>query len=153
MISPSARAKNDGVLRYLGQGLEPGQVVVAPVPDDIDRWHLGAHPDVVDRVWDQLGSHLPAEARVLIGGGAGLLDLGSGLILAVALGTQYALRLTGEGLVAATDAGYETVHTFHAVERTLDLTATFGSGWVFGGWDKREPTWLDETRAAEDTGG
>ncbi len=149
MESRDPRPENEGVLRYLGQGLGPRDVTVRQAPDDVDRWHLGTHPDIVDRVWDQLGERMPASARVLIGGGPGLMDPDSSLILAVALGTQYALRLTGHGLSAAEEAGYKTVHTFHMVNRTLDLPSTFGSGWVFGGWDDREAAWLDETRAAD----
>jgi hypothetical protein len=149
MESPDPRPENEGVLRYLGQGMDPRDVAVRQAPDEVDRYHLGTHPDVVERIWDHLGNGMPPSARVLVGGGPGLLDPDSGLILAVALGTQYALRLTGRGLAAATEAGFETVHTFHMVNRTLDLPATFGSGWVFGGWDDREAAWLNETREAE----
>jgi hypothetical protein len=87
---------------------------------------------------------LPADCRFLVADTAALVEPESGLILAVALGTQYALRLTGEGLASALESGYETRHEFRTVGRTLDLAATFGPGWVFGRYDPPEAAWLLE---------
>jgi len=137
--------ENRGVLAYLGQGEDPGSVsVVAPPPDDVDIRRLGAHPDIVEWRWWKLNAALPGDARALVAGGAGLVHPDSGLILAVALGTQYALRLTGGGRAAADERGYETVHTYRSVDRTLDLAAEFGPGWFFGDYDQREGEWLAE---------
>lgn len=148
MRPPNELKANEGVLRYLGQGLDPAAVPAEPVPDDVDTWRLGAHPDIVALLWSRLNGALPADAGYLVAGGATLVHPDSGLILAAALGTQYALRLSGEELAAARAAGYETVHTFRSVERTLDLTATFGAGWVFGRHDAREASWLAESYRA-----
>ena len=135
--------ENDGVLRYLGGG-DPAAVMVERPPDDVDTWRLGAHPDLVEQLWTRLNAALPADCRFLVADTAALVEPESGLILAVALGTQYALRLTGEGLASALESGYETRHEFRTVGRTLDLAATFGAGWVFGGHDPREGEWLRE---------
>lgn len=147
-MQATAHPENAGVLRHLGQGVEPADVsVVRPAPET-DTWRLGAHPDIVAHLWERLNTALQADGRVLVADTAALVDPHSGLILAVALGTQYALRLAGEGLLAALDTGHETSHEFATVGRTLDLVAAFGPGWVFGRYDPRESDWLRETVAA-----
>jgi hypothetical protein len=136
---------NQGVLRYLGQGTSPASVAVGPPPADVDTYRLGAHPDIVEWLWRDLNAALPRDARSLIGGGAGLVQPDTGRILAVAIGTEYAIGLTGSGLAAAQAAGYRTAHTFGTVGRTLDLAVDFGPGWYFGNFDRREGEWLAET--------
>ncbi len=142
------RPENVGVLRYLGHGTNPASVSIHPPTPETDTWRLGAHPDVVEHLWTRLNAALPVDARFLVADTAALVDPRSGLILAVTLGTQYALRLGGAGLAAALAAGHETSHEFRTVDRTLDLAATFGEGWVFGRRDPREGEWLAETAAA-----
>lgn len=139
--------RNAGLLRYLGRA-DAQRVPVARPSPDTDTWRLGAHPDIVQHLWERLNAALPADGRFLVADTAALVDPDSGLILAVALGTQYALRLTGEGLLRALEAGHETSHEFATVGRTLDLGAAFGPGWVFGRSDPREGEWLRETVAA-----
>lgn len=137
--------ENRGVLRYLGQGAEPASVTVEPPPDDVDIFRLGAHPDVVEWLWRNLNAALPGDARSLVAGGAALVHPDTGLVLAAALGTGYAIRLVGKGHEAAQQAGYETVHIYRSVGRTLDLVAEFGPGWCFGRFDDQEGGWLAET--------
>ena len=145
MPAPVATPVNDGVLRYLGRGVEPADVRVARPGPETDTWRLGAHPDTVEQLWTRLNAALSGDCRFLVADTAALVDPESGVILAVALGTQYALRLSGEGLVAARSDGYETRHEFATVGRTLELEATFGPGWVFGQYDEREGPWLAES--------
>jgi len=147
-MQPVAQPRNEGVLRYLAQGLEPASISMARPGAEVDTWRLGAHPDIVQHLWERLNAALPADGRFLLADTAALVDPGSGLVLAVALGTQYALRLSGEGLSAALAAGHETSHEFATVGRTLDLAVTFGPGWVFGRYDDREAAWLREIVAA-----
>jgi hypothetical protein len=136
------------VLGYLAQGGPPdGVPVVRPGPET-DTWRLGAHPDIVAHLWERLNAGLPADCRFLVADSAALVDPDSGLVLAVALGTQYALRVSGQGLLAALEAGHETSHQFATVGRTLDLAASFGAGWVFGRYDPHEAEWLRETITA-----
>jgi hypothetical protein len=142
MPLPHERPENRGVLTYLGQGADPAQVTVQPPGPDVDTWRLGAHPDVVQRLWDQLAPAMPGAIAVLAGHTAALLGEGSGLLVAVALGTEYAIRLPEAAMAAAQDAGYATVHRFATVDRALDLAATFGPGWVFGQYDEREAGWM-----------
>ena len=144
----AAHPLNEGVLRYLGQGAEPASVTVERPTRETDTWRLGAHPDVVERLWKDLDGALPDDCRYLVAGGAALVDPRSGQILAVALGTQYALHLSGHGLGTARELGFQTTHEFRTVGRSLDLGATFGPGWVFGRHDEREAGWLAETYRA-----
>lgn len=135
-------AENDGILAYLAAGGDPGDVRVVRPAANVDTLRLGAHPDIVVHLWTRLNAALRWDGRFLVGDTAALVDPENGLVLAVALGTQYALRLAGEHLRAALDAGHQTVHEFRTVGRTLDLAATFGPGWVFGQYDDREGEWL-----------
>ena len=142
------RPENDGVLRYLGLGAPDQPVVILRPPSTVDTWRLGAHPDIVAHLWVRLNAALPNDCRFLVADTAALGDPESGLMLAMALGTQYAIRLTGAGLAVAEEAGYETTHEFRTVGRTLDLVEAFGPGWVFGRYGDREGEWLAETVAA-----
>lgn len=141
--------ENDGVLRYLGQGADPREIDIERPTDATDRWHLGAHPDIVERLWSELAARLAHDSRRLIAGGAALIDPETGVIVAVALGTTYAIRLTGESLTRARERGYVSVHEFSTVNRRLDLDTAFGPGWVFGRRDPDELRWLEQSYAAD----
>jgi hypothetical protein len=141
MLSLLDRAENANALRYLAHGRSDAEGLFGPPPADLDRRHLGTHPTVVDRLWEELNRGLPADARWLVFDGPALVHPG-GTILAAAMGTQYALRLLPDDRAAAIAAGAEVVHHFQTVDTTLDLPATFGPEWVFGLWDDREPDWI-----------
>jgi hypothetical protein len=142
MASLLDRPENVGALGYLAHGRSAADAGFGPPPGDVDRLHLGTHPDVVDWLWDTLNSALPADCRWLVFDGAALVHPTSGVILAAAIGTQYALRLLPEGVAAAVARGSEVVHAFRTVGTSLDLPATFGPEWLFGHFDEREPGWL-----------
>lgn len=135
-------AENAGALRYLAHGRTSADAFFGPPPADVDRLHLGTHPDVVDWLWDTLNAALPGDARWLVFDGPALVHPGSGIILAAGIGTQYALRLQAHDLALAVNAGSELVHSFRTVGTSLDLPATFGLDWIFGHFDEREPAWL-----------
>jgi hypothetical protein len=133
--------ENAGALRYLAHGRPASEATFGPAPADLDRHHLGTHPTVVDRLWEDLNQALPLDARWLVYDGPALVHP-DGAILAAAIGTQYALRLLPPDREAAIAAGAEVVHHFQTVGTTLDLAASFGPDWVFGRFDEREPAWL-----------
>jgi hypothetical protein len=137
--------ENAGVLGYLGRGRGLEDLPVGQLPEEVDRWHLGTHRDVVDRLWDVLNAALPADGRCVIYGGPALVHAESGIVLAVGVGTQYALRLLPADRTLAAEAGAEVVHTFKTSGGTLDLAASFGPDWLFGRFDAREPEWLKAT--------
>ena len=142
MESLLARPENAGALLYLAHGRPAAEAGFGPPSSDVDRRHLGSNPAVVDRLWDVLNAELPADGRWLVFDSPALVHPVSGIVLATAIGTQYALRLLPEHRAAAVAGNAELVHTFRTVGTTLDLLASFGPDWVFGAWDEREPAWL-----------
>ena len=122
------RPENAGALRYLAHGRPASDAAFGPPPDDVDARHLGTHPTVVQRVWEELNDALPVDARWLVFDGPALVHP-SGTILAAAMGTQYALRLLPERSRAGDRrAGAEVVHHFQTVGTTLDLPSHLRTG-------------------------
>jgi Protein of unknown function (DUF1579) len=142
------RPENRGLLAYLRDRHRVDPIAMRRPPDTVDRYRLGTHPDVVERLWDGLNAALPDDAAFLVGDGPALASPHTGVVVGIALGTQYALRLTPGGREEAVAAGAATVHVFATSGGTLDLGATLGVDWVFGTWDEREGGWLAESYAA-----
>jgi len=124
------------------------------VENPYDR--LGTHPDLLERLWDQLGKILPNDCRWLLFGTPVLVHPDSGVIFAFGGGTHtYALRLPAPERAAALAAGAETVYRYPAYPQlgilasVLDL-ATIGDEWIFGSWRRAEEQWC---RAAYDHAG
>jgi hypothetical protein len=103
----------------------------------------GSHPDIVERVWDQIGSALPVDCRCLVCGTPALVQPDSGIILAFCLGMAYCLRLPSELLEEAIKHGAKT-STKWSNGTVLDATKTFGPDWIFGAW-KEEVEWCRKT--------
>jgi hypothetical protein len=146
-LSVAHLESNAGILRYLADGDDPRSVSVERPTPETDTGRLGARPDIVDRLWTGLNAGLPADARYLVAGGAALVHPQSGAVLALALGTQYAIRLPADRVPDARARGYVGRHTFQTVGRTLDVTETFGPAWVFGRRESEEIRWLAESYA------
>jgi hypothetical protein len=139
------RPENAGVLRYLervGAGPETD-----PHPDDADRYHLGTHPDIVAHLWDTLASAFDGDSRAVIHGTPALADPLTGVVVALGLGTTYALLLGPDDAAAVIATGGSTVHVYRSVGRTLDLASELGPGWVFGSWRDDEAECLKRTAA------
>ena len=137
--------ENRGLLAYLGRdGKSPPIANPATVEDPYQC--CGAHPDVVERVWDQLGAGLPRKSRALVHGTPALVHTSAGVVLAIALGTSYALRLPAEACATPPGSTLPSVHTFRTSGDTLDL-ATFGPTWRFGNWHKEEVAWITSEHA------
>jgi len=99
----------------------------------------GSHPDVVARVWDELGKTLPRDCRALAKGGKPVLaHPDTDRIFAFPHGTAYVLWLTADDFASA-DA--ETTHEWSNGSVT-DLAASAGPGWIWGSWNDAEPLWL-----------
>lgn len=89
----------------------------------------GGHPDIVARLWEELGSALPVDCRRLVYGRPALVRPDTGDVLAICLGTRYGLFVPGPPPDGATlCAG--------------PLWDVLGDGWVFGGWGAEEVDWL-----------
>jgi len=145
--------RNTQVLQCLRQRNERGLPPCIPPPDSpLDpHLHLGSHPEIVERLWDQLAPVLPEDCRCIVYGTPALVAPGSGIVLGLALGTQYVLRLPDEEAVTkALGAGARTVTKWAGGSET-DVQREFGKGWVFGHWLKEELDWCFATyRAVEE---
>ena len=147
---------NAGVLAYLSDPARLARSVSVVRdraecrPEDVADPYmtLGAHPDLVTRLWSDLGGSLPVDCRVVAYGMPALVRPDSGVIIGIAGGTQmYALRLHEGGAVEARTAGLGVMFRYPAVSpvRSEDIVVdatTFGETWVFGRWHAAEPRWL-----------
>jgi hypothetical protein len=106
----------------------------------------GCHPDVVVRVWDELGPELPCDCRAQAKGRPVLAHPETDRIIAAATGTAYALWLTAEDFATAIGAGAKTTQTW-AGGSVTDLAERAGSGWIWGRWYEDEPRWLQRAYA------
>ena len=136
------RAENAGVLRHLSGGWDGTRIGPSASPADVADPYmtLGTHPDVVERLWDELGGCLPEPCRWVVYGRPALVHPRSGIVFGFAGGTHtYALRLPPEERARAVQAGARREHTYGDGSR-LDLDA-LGDAWVLGAWLAPEPEW------------
>lgn len=140
------QSANEGVIRYLERNVRAGDVpdVRPPRKEPSDYWECGAHPDIVERVWDGLGKRLPMECRQVVLGAPALIAPYSHVILAVAIGTQYAVRLPASVLRDGLPEGARTLTTWSGGGQ-MDVQKEFGPDWVFGTWSSAEEEWCVQT--------
>lgn len=142
---------NKGVIEYLCREGKPRKPLIEPATVSKSTWHTGSHPDIVEYLWNSVAQRLPSDCRSLVCGTPALVGPVSGVIFAAALGTEYGLRLPPTEFALAREAGAEIVHYYQTVLVRLDLSEIFGTGWVFGLFDRREPEWcLAALRYAEE---
>ncbi len=103
----------------------------------------GSHPDIVERVWDQLSAALPKSCRCLVHGTPALVHDKLGVVLGLTLGTEYALLLPNGRMPDADKKAMERVHVYKTSRVTLDL-GDFGPCWRFGRWNREEEEWMQE---------
>lgn len=145
MIVDTANPLNRGVMKYLGRGEKSSKPVLA-APDSVEDPYMGqgSHPDVVQRVWDELGAGLPVECRCLIFGTPSLVQDRIGVIIAISNGTQYNLRLTPSDFQEAIAKGASTQTRWSNGEE-MNSVSELGPGWIFGAWLKEEDKWCRDT--------
>jgi len=78
---------NKKVLQYLGRGEKAERLLLAS-PDNVTDPYMGqgSHPDIVQRVWNEIGGGLPIDCRCLIYGTPALIHPGSGIVLLFVMG-------------------------------------------------------------------
>jgi hypothetical protein len=151
---------NAGVLHHLGRSwhLQPGgqprqdgdlpsggsaaRIAASAAPEDVrDPYYtLGSHPDLVERLWDDLGGRLPERCRWVVYGQPTLVHPRSGIVFGFTAGTHtYALRLPEAEHGLALRRGAAVVHTYGDGSQ-LDL-ARIGDAWILGRWFPEEPAW------------
>ncbi|MEA2683561.1 MAG: hypothetical protein QOK05_1889 [Chloroflexota bacterium] len=110
-------------------------------------WESGCHPDVVERIWDKLGSALGVDCRARAKDVPVLAAPRSGRVFAKAHGTAYIIWLTPVDFDLATAAGYRTRHEWFG-DRFTELADEAGPGWVWGRYRDEEQVWLTRSLAA-----
>jgi hypothetical protein len=134
---------NVRVIAHLSARRAQAPLLAEPDSVELPYYHLGSHPDIVERVWDELAAPFPQEARKIVCGTPGLVHPDSGAIFALAYGTRYVLRLPGGLAEEAVRAGAPTLMRWSGGEET-NAREALGEGWVFGAWLNREPEWLQQ---------
>lgn len=136
----AAHPLNFGVLEFL-RGRAPKRPAIESrdaYPDPYEG--LGSHPEIVERVWDALGSRMPVDCRCLVYRTPALVHPASGVVFAFAFGTTYCLRFTPSGYQEALGKGYTTLE--HWPDGKLnDLSMELGPDWLWGGWKIDEVRW------------
>ena len=75
-----AQAPNEQVLRYLKRANRDAPDIAAHDSIPNPYYQCGCHPDIVERVWDQIGAAMPAECRCLVTGMPALVHPAAGRI-------------------------------------------------------------------------
>ena len=150
MQIPSVRQpSNERVLHHFR--LRAAEDDRAPHSDGSDYLGAGTHPDVVTQLWRTLGATLPPESRRVVCGTPALLNPSTRVLIAVAIGTQYAIRIPRSILAAGAAREWRT-RTVFADTGELDVREAFGDDWVLGEYAVDEPAWcrqsFDENAAA-----
>jgi len=145
MIIDTVSPTNRGVLKYLGRGEKSLKAVIA-APNSVKAPYLcqGSHPDIVQRVWDEIGAILPKKCRCLVYGTPAIVHDRTGVVIAICNGTQYNLRLTADDFREAIAKGAST-QTRWSRGQVMDSLAVLGVDWIFGGWCKEEERWCCNT--------
>jgi hypothetical protein len=136
--------RNRVVLAYLRRSVPPNPVprpaVISPEDAEDPYAATGAHPEVVQRVWDELGRSLPVACGRVVHSTPALLHPKTGTIFALALGTGYALRLPPALIEAAISGGART-SVRYTDGSDLNAPRDLGNDWVLGAWLPAEPGW------------
>ena len=138
-----ASPDNAAILAHLRSRRPDAELLSLPWEHPTAHLTLGSHPDVVARVWEGLTAGLPWNCQAVVLGTPALVHGESGVILALAYGTAYALRLPSARLEQALQAGCRASQKW-AGGTVTNTRETFGPLWLFGGWSALEPGWLLE---------
>jgi hypothetical protein len=134
---------NRGVLDYLRRSRpkrKAGLENVSPASVKNPLTKTETHPEVGERLWDELAASLPVDCRWIVCGAPTLVHPQAGVVFGVAIGMAYCLCLTDADMERALKAGAST-ETRWSNGSTLDLASQFGPGWVFGSWQQAELEW------------
>jgi hypothetical protein len=140
LMSDVQQPANEKVLLSLKR---PSERLLSP-PDSgsFSYWNRGCHPDIVERIWQQLAAPLGSESRCLIYGTPSLICPATGLILAVGYGTAYCVRVPIKCQTEAVAAGAKISQQWSGGS-TTNIQDEFGSDWFFGAWLKQELAWIE----------
>jgi len=117
--------------------------IVSPDEHPDPYSEAGCHPDIVKRLWETLGSSLPADCRALVYGNPALVHPILGIVIALGLGTGYAIRIPDEAMPESLEAGCETKCEETGGGKVV-IGEVLGKGWIFGCWKNAEKQWLTQ---------
>jgi hypothetical protein len=103
----------------------------------------GSHPDIVERVWVELGKNFPSESKCRIFGSPALYNPQTGLVFALCKGTQYCIRVPVSRVEEAKGLGLKESTTWSGGAVT-NVSEEYGYGWLFGFWHAREEEFCKE---------
>lgn len=135
-----AHPMNAAVIAYLTRTKRDSPEYATP-DQFSDAYHrAGCHPEIVERLWDELGTVLPIDSRCLVYGIPALVIPENGIIIGLGMGTKYGLRLPGNLAQEALYAGAQA-STKWSTGETMSIGQDLGPDWVFGAWLKSELNW------------
>lgn len=138
---------NVGLVRELAAQAKRRRVrvdaIAAPKSVTNPYWELGSSPEVVERLWDVLGARLSDKSRAIVYGVPGLVDPGSGAVLALAYRETYVLRVPNRRMEVATQSGCAAERSV-SDGSTVNIERSFGRGWLFGCGLAQEVDWVAE---------
>ena len=138
--------RNSIVLAYLTR-LHRHRVPLPPVvrPEEVDDPYmkLGAHPEVVQRIWHELGKAVPRDCIRVVYSTPALVHPENGTIFALALGTAYGLRLPPPLLEVAIRRGAR-ISMRYTEGDDINTHRDLGRDWVLGAWLPAEPGWCTQ---------
>lgn len=114
---------NQDVLAFVRSVLGDRPALAAPDSVADPYYGQGSHPEVVERVWDQLGKVLPADCRCLVHGTPALVHPTAGVVLAFSLGTRFYVRRPSGG------------------PESEEAAVGLGPAWALGEWSSDEAQW------------
>jgi hypothetical protein len=136
--------QNGMVLAYLTrpgrQNRVPLPVVVRPEEVEDPYTGLGSHPEVVERIWNELGGSLPRDCRSVVHSAPVLLHPETGTIFVLALGTGYGLRLPPPLIQVAISRGAR-ISVPYTYGGDMNTHRDLGPDWVLGAWLAAETGW------------
>ena len=135
------RSENAKLLAYLKVFRSDKPLYSSPGGHVDPYMGCGCHPDVVGRLWDQLGKSMSKDCRALVYHWPALVHPSSGVILGLCMGTQYALRIHGDMVEGARSAGLKSAMKWSSGE-ILDIGEKWGADWFWGAWKKEELSWM-----------
>ena len=132
---------NRGVVAGMRRRRPDAALTEVPKSGPDPYFNRGSHPDIVERIWKQLGASFPPEGRIILLGSPALIEPVRGVAVAVAWGTAYVLRVPDDAIETAIARGCATTHTW-GNKSVTDVEAEFGRGWLFGRFVDEEPGWV-----------
>ncbi len=122
------------VLAYLEPPSVPGAPLVAGFePGEKPYLRHGSHPDVVQRLWDEINPTLPEDSRCLVNGYPALVHPTKEIILGFTSGTHYFIRLPLQFVRDAESRGAKKILDF-SFGKPMNVHQELGDDWVDGTW-------------------